>query len=271
MWILFILISVVLFLVGAAVGSFINVVVQRSLTDEQWVSGRSKCDHCQQTLSWLDTIPLFSYLVLRGQSRCCGKQLSISHPVVELLTGTLFVWWYWGGAIFFQLTQSPFQTLQPLFWLLVGVLLVMILVADLLYLIIPDSAVFALTFLALAYRIALTVVGVMQWTDFISGLLATIGVFLFFLILWTVTQGRGMGFGDVKFAVPMGLLLGWPTILVGIFMAFTSGAVIGSLLIIFGKAKFGKPVPFGPFLILGLVTALLWGDQIAGWYLLQLL
>lgn len=271
MWLVFIFISVVLFAVGTAVGSFINVVVQRSLADEQWLTGRSKCDHCQQILGWLDSVPLLSYLGLQGKSRCCGKQLSISHPVVELLTGTLFVWWYWGGAIFFQLTQTPFQTLQPLFWLVVGVLLVMVLVADLLYFIIPDSAVFVLTFMAMLYRIALTVVGVMQWTDFINTLIGTLGAFLFFLLLWTLTRGQGMGFGDVKFTIPMGLLLGWPNIMISIFLAFISGAMIGILLMIVGKAKFGKPIPFGPFLIFGLVASLLWGDQLANWYFLQLL
>lgn len=115
---LFFLVTLLLFFLGTIVGSFVNVVIHRSIEGEQWIKGRSKCDHCGKVLPWYDMFPLLSYFVLQGKSRCCHKPLSISHPVVEFLTGILFVWWYWGGTFFFQLAQAPFSVVQPFFWLI---------------------------------------------------------------------------------------------------------------------------------------------------------
>lgn len=171
------------------------------------------------------------------------------------------------GAFFFKLTQAPFQTLQPLFWLTVGFILLAILVADLLYYLIPDFLVFTLTALTVVYRLLLLFFGVMRVEDFVLMLLSTSVLVLFFLSLHVFTKGKGFGFGDVKFALPMGFLLGWPKIAVAFFIAFTSGALLGLFLIIIGKRRFGQIIPFGPFLILGTVAALLIGDEVFSWYI----
>src|SRR5262249_53647315 len=108
--------SAFLFIFGTMIGSFLNVVIYRTLNEESWVKGRSKCESCGKQIKWYDNVPLISYFVLGGKCRACKAPISISHPVIEFLTGTLFVWWYWGGSLFFRLTQQPLGVIQPLFW-----------------------------------------------------------------------------------------------------------------------------------------------------------
>jgi len=189
------------------------------------------------------------------------------HPVVELLTGTLFVWWYLGGTVFFRLVQQPFQTIQPIFWLVVGILLLGILVADVLYMIIPDELVYSLIGVSVLYRLALVATGVMQVRDLMLMLLSLVLATGFFWILWKGTKGKGMGFGDVKLALAMSLLLGWPRIMVGLFTAFVLGSLVGLFLISLKQKKFGQIIPFGPFLVIGTVVGLVFGSQMWQWYL----
>ncbi|NCN87584.1 MAG: prepilin peptidase [Candidatus Pacebacteria bacterium] len=263
----FIIISIALFFSGAAIGSFLNVVIHRSLSNESWVTGRSRCDHCRKKINWYDNIPLLSYLILRAKCRFCKKPISLTHPVVEFLVGSLFVWWYLFGTFFFTLTQRPFEVLQPVFWLAVGVILIAIFVTDYLYYIIPDMFVVLLLCLTIIYRISLVYFGIMQVNDLIMGIFGMVIAVSFIGSLWFFTKGRGMGFGDVKLMIPLSLLLGWPNTLVGLFLSFLIGGLVGGFLLLFKKRKFGQKIPFGPFLILGTFISLIYGDQILGWYL----
>ncbi len=251
-----------LFFVGSCIGSFLNVVVYRSERGESWVWGRSHCENCGKQLAWYDNIPIVSYLLLKAQCRHCHTQLSPGHLVIETLMGLLFVWWYVVGFFFFKLTEQPFAILQPVFWLCVGIILLTIFVTDLQHLYIPDAAVLMLSILVVVYRLSLVATGVMQLSDFVLSMCTMAAAVLFFWILWYLTKGRGMGFGDVKLALPLGLLLGWPGTLVWIFTSFCVGAVVGLLLLTFGKARMKQPIPFGPFLIFGTLVALIWGDEI---------
>ncbi len=255
------------FMVGVVIGSFLNVVILRSIREESWVRGRSHCDSCGTTIAWYDTIPLFSYLLLRGRCRHCQTAISISHPVVEGLTGALFVWWYAGLFVFFKLTQEPFVVLQPLFWLAVAAILVVIFFTDVLVYLIPDKAVVVLSTLVVVYHTALLKAGIMQSADFFAAVMGMGGAVLFFFSLWFFTKGRGLGFGDVKLVAPLSLLMGWPSMIVGIFSAFVVGAIVGVALVVVGKKRMKQPIPFGPFLIIGTVIGLVWGHDIAGWYL----
>ena len=263
---IFIITTLYLFALGTAVGSFVNVVIYRTIEGGQWIKGRSHCDHCQRNLPWYDLIPLISYFYLGGKSRCCHQPLSISHPVIELITGSLFVWWYWFGFLFFHLSEG-FRFIQPLFWLIVGVLLLIILLIDWWYMLIPDWAVYALTGLSFIYRVSLTWNQIMQFPDFVNTLAATGVVGLLFWGLWFFTRGRGMGYGDVKLVIPLGLLLGFPKLMVGVFLSFVIGASYGVVLMLMKRAKLKQAVPFGPFLILGSLIALIWGEKILSWYL----
>ncbi|MBT3250106.1 MAG: prepilin peptidase [Candidatus Pacebacteria bacterium] len=259
--------SFFLFILGSAVGSFLNVLIYRTVRGESWVSGRSHCDHCQKKIAWYDNMPILSFLLLGGKSRCCKKRIPISYPFVEFVTGSLFVWWYGIGFVFFRLTTAPFQVLQPLFWLLVGILLLTIFFADLMHMIIPDLAVGALFLLTLFYRIYLTSASIMQPQDLYLALVGMLIAVAFIGGLWALTKGKGMGFGDVKLMAPIALLLGWPKILVGLFFSFIIGGISGVILLILGKKRVGQVIPFGPFIILGAVVSLFWGDAIFSWYM----
>lgn len=265
-----ILVLLLLFILGLAIGSFLNVVIYRTIHDESPAEGRSKCPHCHKQIAWYDNIPLISYLVLRGKCRHCKKSISWSYPVIELLTGLLFVWWYAGGFLLlqiFQLQDFPLVIIQPIFWLLVGMLLVIIFFTDLLYMVIPDYAVGLLLGLVVLYRVALVLSGVMQVTDLVWSVLGMVGVGGFFFSLWFVTKGKGMGFGDVKFVFPMTLLVGWPAVMVTVLSSFILGGIVGGVLLLLKKKHLKQTVPFGPFLVLGTVLSLLYGDTIIHWYL----
>lgn len=263
----FILISTALFILGAVVGSFLNVVIMRSAEEENWVSGRSRCDTCRKPLQWYDMVPLLSFWWLGGRCRYCHAAIPLNHPVIEILTGSLFVWWYWFGFVFFTLAEQPFVVLQPVFWLLVGMILLLIFFADLWYYLIPDSAVIILTFLAVLYRGALVWYGVMQPQDLTSMVIGVFAAVGFLYALWFLTKKRGMGFGDVKLMMPLGLLLGWQSTVVCLFLAFIGGGGVGIFLLATGKRSLKQPVPFGPFLIIAALISLVWGEELFSWYL----
>ncbi len=258
--------SATLFFLGTILGSFLNVMICRSANEEDWKVGRSRCDHCKTMIAWYDNIPIFSFLLLRGKCRACHKPIALSHIVVEFLTGALFVWWYWFGFLFFQLSQTPYSLLQPFFWLFVGVVLLVIFIADWRYFIIPDGAVVILALSTLLYRLSLAMSGVMQWQDFFNTIYVALGATLFFFSLWFFTKGKGMGFGDVKVIGPLCVLMGWQRSLVGVLLSFMLGAGVGVLLLATGKKKMRQPIPFGPFLIAAVVISLLWGDSLSAWY-----
>lgn len=265
------IIALLVFIFGLIIGSFLNVLIYRTIHGESPWTGRSRCDFCRRKINWYDNIPLLSYLMLRGKCRYCKKKITTQHLTIELLTGMLFVWWYVMGSAFFQLTQTPLLYLQPLFWLMVGILLLIIFVTDWLYQIIPDYATIALGILAFLYRLYLSYKGVMHWQDFWLAILSGFVLMGILGFLWWITRGRGMGFGDVKFALVMGWLLGWPRSLIAFFLAFVLGAFVGVLLIVFGKKKMRSKIAFGPFLVLATLLALMYGNQLWQWYMRMIL
>jgi len=264
------LISLCLFILGAIVGSFLNVLIERSIAGQDWIHGRSRCDVCSHQLAWYDNIPLLSFTLLRGRCRYCHQPIGLSHIVLELLTAGLFLWWFWGGFFLlnvFQLNKQPFVVVQPFFWLLVAVILLVIMIYDIKYLIIPDEAVWFLTSVTLIYRFALVAMGIMQSVDLVKSILIMAAAMAFLILLWLITLSRGLGLGDIKLIVPLSLLVGWQLTLVGVALSFFIGAVIGLILLFLGRAKLGRPIAFGPFLILGFTLALMWGDRLLSWYL----
>lgn len=261
------LVVMLLFVMGLVIGSFINVVIYRMVNNDSPLRGRSYCDSCKKPIAWYDNIPLVSFLILKRKCRHCGEPIPWEYPAVEFITGALFVWWYFIGSTFFHLSSQPLLFIQPLFWLFVGILLVMIFFTDLMYYIIPDSAVFLLTAMTLFYRLFLTHQNIMMSRDFQLALVCAAGASLFFLSLFLLTRGKGMGFGDVKLAIPLGILLGWPNTVVAIFLSFVIGAIVGLVAMAIKKKKLKSQIPFGPFLVLGTFIALLWGGDLTRMYL----
>lgn len=260
-----------LFVMGMVWGSFLNVVIYRMSHGSSPLSGRSICPKCKHMIPWHMNIPVLSFLFLRGRCAFCHKKISIQYPLIESLTGVFFVWWFVVGFNFFKLVGSPWSFVQPVFWLVIGMVLLAILIIDLLYMVIPFALNLTLFSLALSYRVGLVSSGIMTTKDFVLSLLAGFSLCLMFVVLQAATKAikkvDGFGLGDMYLAPSLGLLLGWPKILPGMFMAFISGSLIGVILMATGKKSLGQYLPFAPFLILGTVLALLWGNDIWSWYM----
>ncbi len=254
------------FILGLVFGSFLNVVIYRTTHGTSPLSGRSMCPKCKKQISWKHNIPLISFFLLHGECANCKTKISWQYPMVELLTGTLFVWWFLMGRSFFLLLGQPWGYFQPMFWLIVGMLLLVVFIADLRFGLIPDQVSLPLFILALIYRLGLVSSNQMQSTDLVNAVISGLVLSFFFYCLWYFTKGRGFGFGDVKLAPSLGLLLGWPRTLVGVFIAFLTGAIVAVVLLFGGRKKLGQTIPFGPFLVWGTLVALLWGSQLWSWY-----
>lgn len=247
----------IVFILGSAIGSFLNVVIDR-VSRRETILGRSYCDHCRATLSTLDLIPIVSFVSLGARCRYCKKPISWQYPIVEALTGSLFVIAF---AVLASGTMLSLATLAYYFVLIAIALIVA--VVDLKFSLIPTSFVFLASFVALIYNFFTFSTG-----DFIAYVVTAFGLAIVFALLVIVTRGRGMGEGDVVLAFLIGIVLGFKATLVAIFIAFLSGAFIAILLIILGKKKFGQTIPFAPFLILGFLTSLFWAKPILEWYLM---
>lgn len=242
------------------------MVVYRTMYDDSPLRGRSYCDHCGKLVDWKHNIPLLSFFLLGGKCANCKKKISWQYPVVEFLVGMLFVWWLIVGRSFFLLVQEPFTILQPMFWLVVGLILLLVIVFDLVYMLIPDFLTFSLFFVVLSYRLLLVATSQMRGEDLGYSLVSGGILALFFYFLYWVTKKKGFGFGDVKLAPSLGLILGYQRLVVAVFLAFVLGSLLGVVLLLMGKKKFGQVIPFGPFLVLGTIISLLWGNQVWNWY-----
>ncbi len=238
-----------LFIIGTVFGSFFGVLSDR-LPKEKTILGRSYCDYCKKTLQGRDMIPILSYFLLQGKTRCCKKKLSFFYPSVEFITGIAFV------LTWFFLGQTPGEKI-----IYVGIVsaLIVIFFADAKYQIIPDSMQVLLILFGIFLKLTLGLPGVIFIIySLIDGLIILAPILFLFLI----TRGRGMGFGDVKLAFVMGFLLGWQGGLVALYVAFITGSITGIMLMIKGKKKFKSKIAFGPFLIVGTLSMLFFHENI---------
>lgn len=266
------MIAFVVFVFGLAIGSFLNAVIYRLEKGESALRGRSYCPHCKHQLVWYDLIPLLSFVLLKGRCRYCQGKISLQYPLVELAAGFLFVavFWFgipWPGQGVDNLTKLSFQQVLGLlyFWAVVSTLIV-IFVYDLKHFLIPDKILLLAIGIVALWKI-FEFLEIETPVPLITSLLAGFGASAFFLAVYLVSQGRWMGFGDVKLAFLLGLFLGWPFILVALFAAFCLGAIVGLVLIAFKKKGLKSEVPFAPFLIIGTAIAFFFGSNILSWYL----
>ena len=288
---MFVFVRIIIFLLGLAVGSFLNVLIDRLPKEENVLVGRSYCDHCRHQLVWYDLIPLLSFVLLAGRCRYCQKKISWQNPLVELVTGGFFVLVVFRilgdlGGSGISVTSICYLPAGKAGLLFVICSLIVIFFADLKYGIIPDRIVFPAIVLTSLFHFA----GVFLLRPTIRGvpsghlgggtspilnsqfsilnyLLAGLVASGFFGLLVVLTKGRGMGLGDVKLAFLMGLVLGLPRIIVALYFAFLTGALVSAILILSKKKKFGQTVPFGPFLVGGTIFALFYGNQAIEWWL----
>jgi len=231
---------------GLVVGSFLGAYTYRYPRGISVLRGRSVCPKCKKNLVWYDNLPILSFLLLRGRCRRCGKRISWRYPAIELTTALGFV---------------AAGRLAPN-WLVLAVLLIIfsllvaIFVIDLEEKTIPDELVF------LGFGLTMFYLFLADSPGLFVNLAVGFGTALFLLFVHLASRGRGMGLGDVKLAVFGGTLLGWPEAAIWLFVAFLTGAVVGTILVLAKKAAFGKPIAFGPFLVVSLIIVSIWGEKL---------
>lgn len=250
--------TITFFILGLLVGSFLNVCIHRLPAKESIVFPRSYCPSCKNQIPAYDNIPVISFLLLRGRCRSCKTPISWRYPAVELLNGF--------GYLFILHSFGP--TPATLIYAVFFSSLVVITFIDLAHQIIPD--VITLPGIPLSFLAASTLLPT-GWLNSLAGLL--LGGGLFYLIAWLsllLLKKEGMGGGDIKLVAMIGALLGWQEVLLAIFSASVAGSVVGLLLV--GTRLRGRsdPIPFGPFLVLGALIALFFGNNILDWYFVRL-
>ena len=249
---------IIIFILGLSIGSFLNVLIDRIPFGKSVIKGRSYCDHCKHKLAWFDLIPLLSFILLRRKCRYCRKLISWQYPLVELTTASLFVFTF---ASMIYIIEAEIFFITLLYALIIISGLITIFFTDLKYRIIPDQIIVFSIIISLIFG------AVYNQANFLNNFLAGLAMFLLFLGLFLATRGRGMGLGDVKFAFLMGLLLGFPGVVVAFYLAFLTGAGISIILILMGKKTMKSTIPFGPFLVAATFVAMFYGDSL--WIMFQ--
>jgi len=242
-------------LLGLIIGSFLNAVIYRLSQSESVAKGRSYCPHCKHQLSWLDLFPVVSFIMLAGKCRYCQKTISWQYPAVEVVTAVVF-------ALLVSQFWFPYW-LYAVALLAVASALIVIFVYDFYYYLIPDKVLFPAAAVMFSYRLFAWLA---NWDSLTNYLVAALVAAGFFLAIFLVSRGRWIGFGDVKLAILLGLMLGWPNIIVGLWLSFLLGAVVGVAAMVASKKGMKSEMPFAPFLILGTFLALFWGQQLLQWY-----
>ncbi len=254
----------IIFTLGAAVGSFLNVVVYRLPAGLSLIHPPSRCPRCLTRLKSYDNVPVFGWLWLRGRCRTCRMPIAARYPIVEFVTGCLFV-------SVFATFGTTWQT--PGHWIFVCWLLALALI-DLDTMILPNSLTASGLLLGWGFRGWLSYLEVPTLSHVVSGLISAIAVSIFGLWLFELIGIAGsrafgqpaMGGGDAKLAAMMAAWLGGSGLLLATFLAATMGAVIGGGAIAIGALGPKQHIPFGPYLALGAVLTLFYGDQLISAY-----
>lgn len=241
-----------LFIYGIVFGSFYNVVIYRLPAGKSIVKPPSACARCGERLRVLELMPLLSYIAQKGKCKSCGAKISRRYPLIELLTGLLFVWVYSRGGGSIQLVKGLFLTS----------LFIIISFIDLDHQIIPDELNLILAFFGLIYLLWIKPFPVAEG---LYGFLAGGG------LLFIVALIGPMGGGDIKFMAGMGLWLGLGYTLMALLISFILGGLISALLLIFEIVDRKTAIPFGPFLCLASFIVMYYGQELFTWYVRTLL
>lgn len=250
------------FLIGLAIGSFLNVVVFRTRGDEK-LGGRSKCPHCGVELRPRDMIPVVSYFVLGGRCRHCGQPISIQYPLVEFGTAILFCLFFLRYFYGFSLPlglDAAHSIVYLIRDLVFVVFLIILFVYDLKYYLILDRFSIPAMVIALGvnYWLGIPILSMLAGAVIIGG---------FFLFQFIISKGHWIGGGDVRMGMLMGIILGLREGLVALVLAYAIGAIVGIFLLLGQKVEMRTKVPFGSFLALTTIIMLLAGGAIIGWYI----
>ncbi|PAE42189.1 prepilin peptidase [Bacillus sp. 7884-1] len=241
---------ILLLIYGLLLGSFYNVIGLRVPLKHSIVTPRSACPSCGHQLRSYELIPVISYMLQKGKCRGCQSRISPIYPFFELLTGILFATAPlvigWSGELVIALTLIS--------------MFIIIVVSDIHYMIIPDKILIWFAGIFLLERIFIPL------TPWWNSLLGAVTGFVLLLVIALVSRG-GMGFGDVKLYALLGFVLGFKLVLLSFFFSTLFGAVIGGLALLFKIVKRKQPIPFGPFIAAGTLTAYYWGSELIDLYL----
>ena len=238
----------IVFLYGLVIGSFLNVCIYRIPKGEDLAKKRSHCMRCEYQLKWYDLIPLFSWICLGGRCRKCKEKISIQYPLIELANGLLYL---------MVVAVKGFTLVSLIYCLMASALLVLAII---------DFRTYEIPF---GINIFIGILGIIKviidhehWYLYIGGFFS---VSLFLLLLLVLTRGQAMGGGDVKLMAATGLLLGWKLNL----LAFAFGCILGSVIHLFRMKIQGEShrLALGPYLALGVMISVLWGNQFIQWYI----
>ena len=229
-----VILSIYIFLIGLCVGSFLNVLLFRLDQKEGIIAGRSECPSCLKRLKWYDLIPLLSYLNLRGRCRYCKKEISYIYPLTEAVTACVITLYFWVNSFDFSFAVW--------FYLFVVIMFIALTFFDALYMILPDKIVLTAGVAVLVYDI------LFKRPELANLLLSGFIISLSFAIIYLVSRGEWMGFGDVKLVLVIGLILGYPLGLFAVIFSVWIAAIWGIFLMIFSRANLKTALPFGSFL-----------------------
>lgn len=269
-------IFIIIFVLGLCVGSFVNAFQYRAQTDKK-ITGRSFCPNCKYQLAWYDLIPLASWVLLAGKCRYCKKQISVQYPLIEFLTGTLFVAAGLKSGYIQKFTDYFLESIslsnKELLVLSFSAICLFVIVGCLLLIALHDYKTKYVLSIVVYVAIAASVFLLLaNYNDVLSFwplfkylypyVIPAVTAGIIFYLIHALSKGKWMGAGDIEIVFLMGIFLGWPNTLIAFYVAFILGAIIGVILLVVQRAKLKSEVPFGPFLITGTFVAYLFGTQI---------
>ena len=290
------------FFIGTILGSLIDCIASRAVREKSFW-GRSYCLKCKKTLKWYDLFPLVSYIVLKGRCRYCHGKIPLETFIIEVISGFVTALIFYKGLspnYFVNLSISSIQNIFPLVdtieKIYIYCILFIVVITDLKEGVIPNRIMYPAIFTILIYTLFFDVLKIgflyssLNSTEFgrlllpphsdffqrhamiildplIQSFIAGVSIALFFGGVIFFTKGRGMGGGDLTLGVFIGLSLGFPNAFLALLLSFVLGSVAGTALVIGRKKSFKQTIPFGPFLSLGSLIGLLWGNELIGWYL----
>ena len=238
---------------GLCVGSFLNVCIYRLPLRQSLMYPRSRCTSCRRQLTWLDNIPVLSWVALRGRCRTCRAAVSVMYPIVEIVTAAVFV----SGYLLYGVTALGAVRIA------FACALIVLFVIDLQHRILPN----VITLPGIVIGFACSFFLPPGWRDSLIGI--AIGGGTLFLIAeayYRLRHIEGLGMGDVKLLGMIGAFLGWKLVLLTLIVASFAGSLVGVALIASGRGNMKLALPFGTFLAVGAVFAATWGDPIVEWY-----
>jgi len=243
--------TLIFFVVGLIIGSFLNVIIYRLRLMES-IAGRSYCPHCKHKISWYDNIPLLSFILLRAKCRTCKGDISWQYPLVEFLSGIIFLL----VAKYFLIIGSVTTYWETLFYLIIFSLLLVLLAYDWKFMEVPILIFWIILGTSTIYFIYSDFIGLQSGIDTISlrtisGLVGGFTAWIFFFSLVFFSKEKWMGWGDVYIGFLVGFILGWPNILIGLLLSFAIGAVYAIIAMLVGKKNMKSQIPFIPFLVVG--------------------